>query len=47
MDIFRNISEFEASIESWSQYTEILKQFFATNEITDENWQHAIFLTVI
>lgn len=44
---YRNLSEFEASTESWRQYMERLEQFFVTNKITDENWQHAIFLIII
>lgn len=47
MDSFRNISEFEASTESWSQYAKRLEQYFVENEITDENRQRTIFLTVI
>lgn len=44
---YRNLSHFEASTESWSQYMERLEQLFVTNKITCENWQHAIFLTSI
>lgn len=44
---YRNLSEFEASTESWSMYMERLEQFFVTNKITDKNWQHAIFLIII
>lgn len=47
MSSFGHISSYDASVESWRQYTERLEQFFIANAITDGDRQRAIFLTVI
>ena len=41
------IEEFHEDKEEWSQYTERLEHFFATNGITDDDKKRSVFLTVI
>ena len=40
------ISEYEASKEDWTSYTERLQQHFAANEIVSEDKQRAILISV-
>ena len=47
MGSFRQIKEFDSTVESWTLYTEGLEQFFLANRITEVDWQRAIFLTVV
>ena len=46
MATFGNMGEFKESEESWTEYTERLEQYFATNEIKGEKKQQAILLSV-
>ena len=46
MATYGNVGEFKESEESWTQYAERLKQYFAANEIKDAKKQRAILLSV-
>ena len=46
MALYGNVGEFKESEESWTQYVERLDQYFLANEITDEDKQRAILLSV-
>ena len=46
MPTYGQISEFEESKESWTEYAERLQQYFLANEITNAEKQRAIFLSV-
>lgn len=47
MASFGCISEFNPSLECWSEYAERLDQFFIANAIEDDNRKRAVFLTVV
>lgn len=46
MAAFGLITEFNIDTESWSQYTERLKQYFIANDIVDKVKQRATLLSV-
>ena len=46
MALYGNVGEFKESEKSWTQYVERLDQYFLANEITDEDKQRAILLSV-
>lgn len=47
MSSFGQVNEYNENVESWTQYSERIAQYFLANDIADETKKRAILLTVI